>query len=374
MAKAIQTSERLFAQSIPEVTESILATGSIVTTLVVGHMGTGKSSILKMLAEKLPNHVPCYFDCTTKDLGDLMMPKILDMGDDAQFVRFVPNEEMGIHHDQPIILMIDEFGKANPSVKNGMMRLMLERTLGTKKLHKDSIVFATTNLGAEGVGDLLMPHHRNRITTIRLKKPTATEWIDNFAINNGIHPSLIMWVKEHGEQLFQSFEDVDNPDDEVGGNPYIYHPKTQRPAFVTPRSLELASHWLWAKDRISENALKSNLIGTIGDRGGMDLGAYIRLVDDLPKQEEIKQDPKNAKIPQSASAVCMVVYRALATMDRSWVDAWLDYLPRLDKAAQGLFAMQVRNPNYKKQSIVMTNAKFTKWAMDNNYMFTADKV
>ena len=94
---------------------------------------------------------------------------------------------------------------------------------------------------------------------------------------------------------------------------------------------------------------------------------------DLLKASLIKQDPKNAKIPQSASATCMVVYRALATMDRSWVDAWLDYLPRLDKAAQGLFAMQVRNPSYKKQSVIMTNTKFTKWAMDNNYMFTSDK-
>jgi len=34
----------------------------------------------------------------------------------------------------------------------------------------------------------------------------------------------------------------------------VYHPKAQRPAFVTPRSLELASHWLWAKDKISGNS------------------------------------------------------------------------------------------------------------------------
>jgi len=369
-----QTADRLYAQTLDEVTDSIMATGSLLTTLVQGHMGTGKSSILKVLAERLPTHVPCYFDCTTKDLGDLMVPKILGVDDDSQFVKFVPNEEMGMHHSKPIILMVDEFGKANPSVKNGMMRIMLERTMGTKKLHPDSIVFATTNLGAEGVGDMLMPHHRNRITTVRMKKPTAVEWIENYAFNAGIHPSLILWVKEHGEQLFQSFEDVENPNDDVGGNPYIYHPQAPRPAFVTPRSLELASHWLWAKDKISDNALKSNLIGTIGDRAGSDLGAYIRLVDDLPKQEEIKNDPKNAKVPTTSSAVCMVVYRALATIDRTWLDAWMDYLSRLDKEAQGLFAMQVRNPKYAKQSMVMTNKKFTEWCMANNFMFTADKV
>ena len=367
-----QTAEQLFAQSIDEIVESIMANPEG-TTLVQGHMGTGKSSILKILAEKLPNHVPCYFDCTTKDLGDLMLPKILSEGDSDNFVRFVPNEEMGLHHDKPIILMIDEFGKANPSVKNGMMRVMLERSFGTKKLPEGSIVFATTNLGGEGVGDLLMPHHRNRITVIRMRKPTADEWIEGFAFNAGIHPSMILWVKEEGGRLFQSFEEVDNPDDQVAGNPYIYHPKSQRPAFVTPRSLELASRWLWAKDKISDNALKSNLMGTIGDRAGADLGAYIKLVDELPKQDEIKADPKNAKIPTTSSGVVMVVYRALATMNKDFIDPFMEYLNRLDKEAQALFAMQVRNPKYNRQTIVMGNKKFTQWCMDNNYMFGADK-
>jgi hypothetical protein len=367
-----QSAESLFAQSIDECADSILATGHQVTTLVQGHMGTGKSSILRILAGKLPDHVPCYFDCTTKDLGDLMLPKIVS--DESQdYVKFVPNEEMGMHHDKPIILMIDEFGKANPSVKNGMMRIMLERPMGNKKLHPDSIVFATTNLGTEGVGDLLMPHHRNRITVIRMKKPTATEWIENYALNAGIHPALIMWVKENGEQLFQTFEEIDKPDDEVGGNPYIYHPQAQRPAFFTPRSAELASHWLWAKDKISHNALKSNLIGTIGARGGADLDAYITLVDQLPTQEDIKTKPTEARIPDSASAIVMVVYRALATMNKELIDPFMVYLNRLDKEAQALFAMQVRNPKYQKQAIVMSNKKFTEWCIANNFMFSADK-
>jgi hypothetical protein len=46
---------------------------------------------------------------------------------------------------------------------------------------------------------------------------------------------------------------------------------------------------------------------------------------------------------------------------------------RLDKEAQGMFANGVRNPKYAKQSMVMTNKKFTKWAMDNNYLFASDK-
>jgi energy-coupling factor transporter ATP-binding protein EcfA2 len=367
-----QTAEQLFAQSIDEIVESLLANreGS---TLVVGHMGTGKSSILNILASKLPDYAPCYFDGTTKDLGDLYLPKILADDSDQHYVKFVPNEEFGLHLGKPVILMFDEFGKMNPSVKNACMETLLNHKVGGKKLPDGSIVFATTNLGGEGVGDLIQPHHRNRITTVRMRKPTADEWIEGFAFNAGIHPSMIMWVKEEGSRLFQSFEEVDNPDDQVSGNPYIYHPKSARPSFVTPRSLELASRWLWAKDKISDNALKSNLMGTIGERGGADLGAYIKLVDELPKQEEIKTNPMTAKVPTTSSAVVMVIYRALATMNKEFIDPFMEYLNRLDKEAQALFAMQVRNPKYNKQGIVMSNKKFTQWCIDNNFMFTADK-
>jgi hypothetical protein len=69
----------------------------------------------------------------------------------------------------------------------------------------------------------------------------------------------------------------------------------------------------------------------------------------------------------------MVVYRALSTMERDWVDAWLTYMKRLSTEAQGMFAMGVKPATYAKRSLVMQNKQFTKWAIDNNYMFASDK-
>jgi hypothetical protein len=157
--------------------------------------------------------------------------------DEQGFVRFVPNEELGVHLGKPIILMIDEFGKANPAVKNAMLRIILEGKVGTYELHPDSIRFATTNLGAEGVGDLLPPHARNRMTILTARKPSNMEWIEDFAINAGIDHTLLGWVKDN-PNLFQSFEDIKNPTDDRGNptNPYIYHPQVPMAAFVTPRS------------------------------------------------------------------------------------------------------------------------------------------
>jgi hypothetical protein len=357
----------MYALGLDQIASAIKSGGSKRTVLVQGHMGTGKSSLLKMLSADLPTHTACYFDCTTKDLGDISIPNLAKLDDGTGYVTYLTNEELGVHMDKPIILMIDEYGKANPAVKNAMLRLMLERKMGSYELHPESLVFATTNLGAEGVGDLLPPHARNRMTIITSRKPSNMEWIE-WGINNGIDHTLLGWCKDN-PQLFAGFEDVRDPDE----NPYIYHPQQQRAAFVTPRSLEAASDWLKQREHFDDQTLTSLLMGTIGERGAMDLMAFVKLADQLPSRESIKQDPMGAKVPDSASAICMVVYRSLASMDKEYVDPWMDYMARLDKEAQGMFANGVRQPKYSKQSLVMTNKKFTQWAMDNNYMFASDK-
>ena len=66
----------LYALSLDQIEAAIIAGGDKRTMLVQGHMGTGKSSLLKALAKRLPTHTPCYFDCTTKDLGDITIPQL----------------------------------------------------------------------------------------------------------------------------------------------------------------------------------------------------------------------------------------------------------------------------------------------------------
>lgn len=359
----------MYNLSLDQIANMIKVEGHETTVLVQGHMGTGKSSLLKTLAKELPTHTPCYFDCTTKDLGDLMLPNISALSaaeGGAKYVTYAPNEELGVHHNKPVIVMLDEYGKANPSVKQGLTAFMLERRLGTLQLHPDSIVFATTNLGSEGVGDLLVAHQRNRITVVTARKPGNMEWIE-WGINNGIDHTLLGWCKDN-PQLFASFEDTPRPED----NPYIFHPQAQRAAFVTPRSLEAASRWLKKRHFMDDQSVTAALIGTIGDRAAMDLMAFVKLADQLPSLDSIKNSPETARVPDSAAGICMVVYRTLATIEADWCDAWMTYMSRLDTEAQGLFANGVRAPRYRAQSAVMTNKSFTAWARANGWLFAAD--
>ena len=357
--------QQMYGMSLNQIAKAIASVGHKRTILVEGHMGNGKTSILKMLAEMFPDHIPCYFNCVTKDLGDLSIPSL---NTDEGFVTYLPNEEFGIHLNKPLIIMWDEWTKANQSVKNGTLVTMLERMVGTKKLPEGSIQFATGNLGAEGVGDTIPAHARNRMTIVTARKSTSDELIE-YGINHEWEPSVLGFIREF-PQILQGFEDVKDPTD----NPYINHPKAQRKSFITPRSLESSSDILKERHLFDDHSLTALLIGTIGDRGALDMMAFVKLADQLPSLQSIKDDPLNAKVPDSASAVCMTVFRALGAMNREWVDNWVTYMERLDKSAQGLFAQGVRANTYTHRSIVMQSKNFTTWAMKNNYMFAADKV
>jgi MoxR-like ATPase len=160
--------------NISECADLIAAIGDKVAVLVQGDMGSGKSSLLKALSKRFPNHYPAYVDMATKDIGDIQIPHILST-EHSSYVRFAPNEEFGLHHGKPVLMMLDEIGK-NRGTMNAVTRILQEFSVGNTPLPPGSIVFATTNLGAENVGDSLPPHVRNRINIVRMKKPNAEQW------------------------------------------------------------------------------------------------------------------------------------------------------------------------------------------------------
>ena len=359
----------MYAQDLDNCINSISLLGDKITFVLQGDMGNGKSATLTTLGEKFTNHRTFYCDCTTKDVGDLMLPMFSELDQNGQFVRFVTNEELGLHIDGPVIIMIDEFGKANRSVQNALLCLMYERKMGSRHLHEESIVYATTNLGAEGVGDLLQPHQRNGFCVLTVKKWINEQWME-WAINNQIEPQVILFAKENPE-IFQSFTEVENPDD----NQYIYHPKVNRAAFVTPRSLETASHICKMRDKLGADTTTALLIGCVGEHAARQLNAQFTISDDLVPLDDIKNNPKSAKIPSTAAAQCMMMYRTLSNIDRSWMDSWMDYMDRLPANMQGMFVNGVYSDKFdkKRQQAVVNNKKFTDFTMANSHLNAADK-
>ena len=348
--------------TLAQAADLIRKVGDKVTVTIQSHMGIGKSSLLKTLAEQMPTHYPVYLEAQLMDLGDLQMPKFKNI-DGTDVVSFVPNEALGCHRNQPILLMIDEVGKASKSVMNALLRVMLERMIGTYALPEGSRVFATTNLGLEGVGDILPAHARNRMCVVKVRKPTAMEWIENFAIPNKLHPVAIGTVMEY-PQMFESFETVEDPN----SNPYIFHPKQQRAAFVTPRSMHKAADIMEATEGMTDDVRIHALMGVVGEAAAMDMMTLSRLNDDLPAWERVIGQPDSCPVPKSGVSCCMLVAKAAMRVERESFDAWLSYATRLPKEAQALFARTIMRSD--KKNLAATHKTFVDWARTHMYLFS----
>ncbi len=358
-----------FELSHDQVANLILHYGSSRSVHVEGHMGSSKSSILKTLAKLLPNHIMCYFDCNTKTLGDVSLPSFHKI-DDQGYVSFVPNEELGVHLGKPICLLIDELPKAEDGVKKAMTRIMQEKIAAGIPLHKTSITWSTGNHEGEGVGDAMPKFLDNRVTIVSMRKNTNIEYIE-YGINAGFHPILLGVVKDNPD-WFADFRDVKDAKD----NEAIFHPDApERRSFFTNRSGHAASDLLYTQDKLDQVTFQAALIGTVGAYCAGHIMAFSKLHGDLPTLASIKADPMGARVPESMAARCMVIHRTCSNIDPTWVDAWFDYMMRMDKESQGFFNNTIKADSYdkKKQAVVMNNKKYRDWALANNHLATADK-
>jgi hypothetical protein len=366
MENIMNTPQRMYALNRSQTAALIHNTADTQSVLALGATGIGKTALFDEICKLNPDHGHSFFDGANKDMGDMALP---DIKNSDEALTFVLNEELGLHLDKPVILCIDEYPKCNRSIKLMLNSIIHERKIGGRKLMEGSKVFMFGNLGAEGLGDLLEAHTCNRMTVVEMKKPDHMEWIA-WGVNNGIDPTILGWVKDN-PSVFADFRDVKNPDE----NQYIHHPQAVgRTAFCTPRSFHKLSNIFSKREHLDEHTLTSAAIGTIGAAAALDLMAFVKLANQLPSAESIKTDPDGATVPTSASAVCMVVYRTLASMDKTFVTPWLKYLNRLPIEAQGMFANGVMTDGYHAQKDVTTNAGWATWCVANTHLFAADKV
>ena len=348
--------------TLKQFADAIVTVGKDVTIIGQGEMGIGKSSVLKEVAKQLPHYNTAYIDCTLLDLGDFALPYTKEETK-MKVTKFAPNARFMMHEDKPVVVMLDEIGKAMKSVKNVLLTLMLEHRIGDHYLPEGSIVFGTTNLMSEGVGDLMEAHARNRVCFITVAKPDADEWIENYAVPHGLDATVIAWVKQFPHAL-ASFTDSTQKD-----NPYIFTPtRAGQTAFVTPRSLEKASKVAGRRSELGDAVTISMLTGIIGESAARDMQSFFTVADKLPSWDVIMKAPDTTALPKDTVAKCILVFSALSRVENDTLSKWMTYLKRMDMEWQALFAKSLVSSN-AKQSMAFSNSDFKTWALTNQWLF-----
>lgn len=350
--------------TLSQATALVQTCGHTNTILLRGAPGIGKSSVLATLARHMPDYHPAYVDCANLDLGDLGLPMI-DRTSDTPTTSYAPNVRFGVHQPRPVLLMLDELGKASRPVLNMLLPVLLERRLADHPLPTGSIVFATTNLDTDGVGDNLPAHAYNRMTVVPVANPTAEEWIQwaTNSPNTAIAPEVLAFAQQY-PQVFECY--ADNP---TTKNPYIFNPLTgSTRAFCSPRSLAHASHIVRHRQTLGE-ALLPALAGTVGESAARDMDALLRLSDKLPTTAEIAANPDTTRLPTDAAAHFILAFGLASEAKPDNLTAFMTYVSRWTTfEAVALFVTTLAG-NRAKAPMACANAAFRKKATELGKFF-----
>jgi len=340
--------------SLTQAADLVTHAGDKVTFLLQGEPGIGKSAMLPPIA-KATGLKPVYIDCTLLDVGDVQMPRVSDTT-----VNFVPNGMFV--SDQPLLVMLDEIGKAPRAVQNVLLPLAYEHRVGAHHLPEGSRVFCTTNLSTDGVGDRVEAHAVNRMSILQVRKPSVDEWL-LWASRNNVHAVVCAWVKQYPHCL-ASYTDGEHQHN----NPYIFVPTKSHGAYVTPRSLERASHLIHQHSHFEPAVLRAALAGTIGISAAEDMEAFLALRGEVAGTwDQIKHSPHTAKVSNNPLASLLLVYAAIQVVDATSAEAWMQYLYRLDREMQMLFGSTAFNNADLLSVLHKHSPTFTKWIAENKH-------
>lgn len=332
----------------------IRAVGTTNTVILRGQPGVGKSAALPALARELPDYIPCYIDVANLDLGDLGMP-VIDR--ESMLTHYAPNARFGLSksNNRPLIIMLDELGKASRPVLNMLLPLINEHRLADVPLPTGSIVFATTNLDTDGVGDNIPAHAYNRMTELVVANPTCDEWL-HWAADNDIAPEMMAFAKQNPE-VFQCYTDLGRNEK----NPYIFNPLTGNTrTFCSPRSMERGSNIIKQRGVLGDAFLPA-LAGTIGESAAQLMVALVNLADSLPLYENIVKDPHKTKVPKedAVGAMFILAFMLANRVTEDDLDAVMVYAERITSfEAYSLFVSSLAG-NKSKVAMACKNRRFT---------------
>jgi hypothetical protein len=366
--------------SFSQVSNLVAAIGDKRTVIVEGENGIGKTGLFHAI-KKMPqfaNHIAVDpIDCTQLSDGSVWMP---DLDRENGVSRELPNErfgvtktnQLGVNGSKPVLIFLDEIAKAPQFIKNVLAPIIYERRVGNYHLPEGSVVFCATNLSTEGLGDSIQAHLRNRLVFVKMRKPSADEWI-SWAIDRGLNEKVITFVSQHSN-VMDSFLDYEKGGKHEGKKQdkdtgYIFNPRSMQLAYASPRSLHAASDIITACDGIvDDDTMETALVGAVGEATAEAMGAFIRFGRDIASFESVVAAPDKAALSDNPTAQLLQVYQFITRVEnRAEAEAVVKYVLRMRTEMQSLFCNTLANS--QRLSLFVTLSEFAKMLAAHRDLF-----
>ena len=367
--------------SSSQVINLIAAVGHKRTVIVEGENGIGKTALFHQLKRlpKFANHIAVDpIDCTQLSDGSVWMP---DLDRDNGVSRELPNErfgvsksnQRGVNGSKPIIAFLDEIAKAPQFIKNVLAPIVYEQRVGNYHFVEGSVIFCATNLSVEGLGDSIQAHLRNRLVFVKMRKPTADEWV-KWATDAGINPMVIAFVSNE-PRVMASFLEYEKGGAYEGkdmskDNGFVFNPKSTQQAYATPRSLAAAGDILdEGLGVLDDTTIEQALIGTVGYTTAESLASFVRFGREICEYARVIKDPKTAPLSDNPTAQLIQVFQFVSrAKDRTEAEAIVTYVWRMRAEMQSIFCNTVATS--QRVDLFITLSDFGKMLAEHKIFFS----
>ena len=367
--------------SSSQVINLIAAVGHKRTVIVEGENGIGKTALFHQLKRlpKFANHIAVDpIDCTQLSDGSVWMP---DLDRDNGVSRELPNErfgvsksnQRGVNGSKPIIAFLDEIAKAPQFIKNVLAPIVYEQRVGNYHFVEGSVIFCATNLSVEGLGDSIQAHLRNRLVFVKMRKPTADEWV-KWATDAGINPMVIAFVNNE-PRVMASFLEYEKGGAYEGkdmskDNGFVFNPKSTQQAYATPRSLAAAGDILdEGLGILDDTTIEQALIGTVGYTTAESLASFVRFGREICEYARVIKDPKTAPLSDNPTAQLIQVFQFVSrAKDRTEAEAIVTYVWRMRAEMQSIFCNTVATS--QRVDLFITLSDFGKMLAEHKIFFS----
>lgn len=271
--------------------------------------GVGKSQIVAKVAKTF-NLKMVDFRLAAADPTDLQgFPSKTD----AQRMGYLPPEDFPLVGDKlpdgfdGWCLFFDELPQAFPSIQNASYKIFLDRMIGQKHLHPNTIIIAAGNLDTDKA-------HTHKLSTalqsriIPLTMVVSTEDWMKWAAENGIDYRIRAFLKWKPDLLHNFAK--------------IQEAKADTSSFACPRTWEFASKLIATSPNELDPIDTALVVGAVGNGAAMEYSGFSALFEKLVDYAAILAKPLEVEIPTEPS-----VLHALAGLVSH--PQHLDTLPRI---------------------------------------------
>jgi len=330
---------RMFTVTPNQAREEIINCISVgLTPLLTSSPGMGKSSLVQQIAKDFNLKLIDLrlSQCTPEDLQGFPMRT----GNKATFTPFdifpIEGEEIPEGYDG-WLLFLDELTSATKPVQAAAYKLILDRMVGSFKLHERVAIAAAGNKTTDkAVVNQMSTALQSRLLHYELEI-SVPEWND-VAYMLGIDHRIIGFINYMPSKLMD------------------FRPDHTDTTFACPRTWEFLSKLIKGKEVSTSSSARVS--SAIGEGNAVEFITFAQEYERLPKLPDILAKPLTAPIPPESSTKYAVMSMLVENFNTRNLDDILDYVERFDVELQIIFC---RGAVARDKTIRSGHSKFGKY-------------